>query len=139
MEYRQPAAVGDIGEVLSGGTAVFDTAGTYGAYAELYAGDGNSFNGESPFGNIVQNTGTTVNVSNWFEIGRLFSYSGTAAARRRQQRVSTYTMNGTSVVNASNANTGAEIGWGWTNSGTLSNTTGSSRSTTRRNSMPRAS
>ncbi len=105
-------AVGDIPEILSGGTALIDSAGTYGSYAELYAGDSNSFNGESPVGNIVQSTGTTVNVSNWFEVGRMYNYGG-GTLLLAATNVSSYTMNGNAVVNASNGNTGAEIGGGW--------------------------
>ncbi|MGO9108840.1 MAG: beta strand repeat-containing protein [Thermoguttaceae bacterium] len=99
--------------VSSGGTAVIDTAGTYGAFQELWTGNGNGN------GNVIQSDGTTVNVQYWFEVGRMYAYTGPQVSAA--DNVSSYTMNGASIVNTGNA----EIGGGWydqTNG--LSNSTG---------------
>jgi autotransporter-associated beta strand protein/T5SS/PEP-CTERM-associated repeat protein len=128
-------ANGDQASIANGGTATIGVAGAYpsstGSYIEFYTGDGNSENSATgPFmpGTVIQQGGTTVNVGNWFEIGRLFQYAGPQVSA--SSNVASYTMYGNSVVNtgqsgSNNANsTGAEIGWGWTNVNGLSNTTG---------------
>ncbi len=67
---------------------------------------------KSPVGNIVQSTGTTVTVNNWFEVGRMYAYGG-GQLLLASTNVSSYTMNGNAIVNTTNNGTGAEIGGGW--------------------------
>ncbi len=103
---------GDVPEITSGGTAIIDTAGSYGTFNELHTGNGNGS------GNVIQQAGTTVNVNPWFGLARMYGYGGPQISA--SNNVSTYTMNGGAIVNTVNA----EIGGGWTNGNGLSNSTG---------------
>ena len=127
-------ASGDQASIANGGTATIGTAGTYpaaGGYAEMWIGDGNTENGAAGTfmpGTVIQQGGTTVNNNstsegnNWFEIGRLFAYSGPVVSAA--SNTSSYTLNGNAALfNGGGVQGNAEIGWGWTNGNGLNNTT----------------